>query len=239
MSSGVRRIRGLNLRVTNLRRSVEFYTETLHLQVEGSFGREAFLRWSDGEDFLGLFARQTAGLHHIELRLFAPNADTALADLAQRRLLPFVRKLGSTSMAPQVLKRRFAEDVEVVRPLLETPLFVEVSDPDGRSIELVYLYPDRTVRETPGLLEIEVASSRPDRLKLFYQQVGFGVCDDVLVAASGQRLRLRPGERPEYVRATVVVSAAVIEGLSAVNTLEGTLARVRDPDGHEWLLYSA
>lgn len=56
----VRRIRGFNIRVSDLSQALDYYTTIIGLKVYRVFDTEAFLRWAPQreEDFLGLFVGQ-------------------------------------------------------------------------------------------------------------------------------------------------------------------------------------
>jgi catechol 2,3-dioxygenase-like lactoylglutathione lyase family enzyme len=234
----VQRIIGLNLRVSELNRSLSFFRDILGLEIKGAFGREAFLHWKpDGEDFVGLFARQSPGWHHVELRLHGADAQMALAYLDSRNLLASLRSVGSRDLSQKVLRSYVPPEVEIFTPLTTAPLVAELPDPDGRSLELVFLPEEYAEIEVPGLLAIEVESSRPDVVNAFYSQLGLLSTSQGLCCASGQRLVVHQGDRLSWVRATIAVpSDAIVRLQDRATTLQEGVVKIEDPDGHEFVL---
>lgn len=119
--------------VRDLSAALRFYTSTLALLPRGVYGRE---------DFLGLFSARFPGWHHVEFRLMATDPDEALGDLEARNLLRLVRRIGRSYKDQDAVASRVSRGVEIFFPLIQTPLVAELADPEGRSIELVYLSED-------------------------------------------------------------------------------------------------
>lgn len=232
----VRHIRGLNLRVQDLDQAVAFYRTTLDLRVRRALDKEVFLRWAtEGEDFIGLFMSRDSGWHHMELRLIALDVQMAFRDLASKSLIPQLRAVGSSEADLGMLYRWVAPPVETFTPLIDTPLVAELTDPDGRVLELVYLKEDYADLELPGLLAIEVETPKPDVLAKFYLCLGFRHTSGGLATVSGQKLLIRKGTRPEWVRITLSVGSQAYAALTKFSKTAGGL-NLRDPDGHELII---
>ncbi len=238
MKTPVQRIISLNLRICDLNRSLAFYKDILGLEIKAAYGREAFLQWKPGaEDFLGLFARPSLGWHHVELRLHASDAQTALAYLDSKHLLASLRSVGSSYLDRKALRRYVPPEVEIFTPLTTASLVAELPDPDGRFLELVFLPEAYAEIEVPGWLAIEVESPRPDGVNAFYSQLGLLPTSQGLCCASGQRLVVRQGGRPSWLRATIAVPRDAISRLKdRATTLQEGVVSVEDPDGHAFVL---
>lgn len=235
--TSVRRICGLNLKVRDLDQAVAFYKNILGLETRGVFGKEAFLQWrAQGEDFIGFFTSHHGGWHHMELRLMASDAQTAFRDLQSKALIDQLRSVGSSEVNSEVLRRWVASEVETFTPLVGALLVAELADPDGRMLELVYLKEDYAALELTGLLAVEIETPHPDAVAAFYSQVGLLHTPEGSVAASGQKLLIRKGERLEWVRATLAISSQAYTRLAKFSRGMAKRLSLLDPNGYELII---
>lgn len=181
----VARIRGINLRVDDVRSSTRFYQTALQMEPLYVGENESFLSWGH-DDFLGFFAERVRwrrpyegvyregklwrphSWHHVELRMEASNYETAIHDMKEKQLVPL--SLNST-VSPEIVERDLP-GVEI-RPSPEGWLLVStIADPEGRSLEIIYDKAKPPGLERPGILGVELSVESHGDIHAFYQQLG-------------------------------------------------------------------